>query len=141
MNRLVRALLGPAALLVVNITTAAVLISNQQDGLYSPEADSLGLPIGLTIVASVMSLVALGLVVGARHIVAYAGDRKALKWVALAALVFAYVAVGLFGLAGFVVWLVPHHYVVSWAYAVLLAWLAFEVRTEVLKRRSTANAV
>jgi hypothetical protein len=140
MNRLVRVLLGPAALVAVNITTAVVLISNHRDGLYPPAADSLGLPIGLTVLASLMSLAAFGLVAASRQVIARAGRRRTRKWVASAVLALGYVAVALFALTGLASWLVPHHYAVSLSYAVVLGWLGWELREDLVKVRGTKNA-
>lgn len=136
-----RLLAGPAALAVVNLTTAAVLISNQEDGVYPSDGDSLGLPIGLTFVASLLALAAVGLMLGARRVIARVGSRNLSGRAASAVLAVSYVWVALFAFFGLLTWAAPRHYFISASYAVLLCWLAYEIRTEFVTRRGGANAV
>lgn len=141
MNILVRASIGPAALIVVNITTATVLTDNQRAGLYPPDSDSLGLPIGITWLASVLALLALALVAGSRRVRARAGGGTLLQRAAGTALVLGHASATLIAFAGLAYWLAPHHYTVALSYAAVLAWLAWEARTDVLKARGAGNAV
>jgi hypothetical protein len=140
MNRLLRAAIGPAALLVVNLTTYAVVMSNQRSGLYSPDADSLAIPIGMTTLASISSLLLLAILAGSRRVMARANCNTLAMRLAGAVLACAYTLLVFIALAGLVYWFVPHHYPIACSYALLLAWLGWEARDDVRRLRTPATA-
>jgi hypothetical protein len=124
MKPLARSIGLGVAVLLVDLVTYAVLSHNLESGVYSDRADSIGLPIGLTLVASVLLLPAFTLVTTAQRLLAAAGTRRWLRALVLVSVAFAYVFGAAIAAGGLLYWFAPDHYAIAAAYAALGVWLA-----------------
>jgi hypothetical protein len=123
MKTLVRLIGLSVAILLVDLATYWVLSNNLESGVYSDRADSIGLPIGLTLVASVLLLPAFALVAAAPLLLVAAGERRLLRALALVVVAFSYVSVAAMAAGGLAYWFTPNHYAIAASYAALGVWL------------------
>jgi hypothetical protein len=118
-----RFLLLGVPLFAVNVVTRIVVSANQRAKLYPVDADSIGLPIYVTLLASVLTMLPLSVIAfvpGCRRVVNLCERGTAWIVAVCALLVVMYLLVGLFAVVGFAYWAGPDHYVISSTYAGLL---------------------
>ena len=112
-----------AALMLINGITCAVLSRNQAIGLYPIDADSIGIPLVLTILDSLFLLPIL-------IVICALSDQKVRAWLselnpwypvaAKGVLALAYSIAFLFTICGGLYWSIPDHYFIVAGYVVML---------------------
>jgi len=110
------------ALLLVNCVTWLVTSINQNAGLYPIDADSIGIPIISTVVASLIML-AIFLVVGLLSkndfLLRLKSKSVARVWAIKLVLLVLYATALLFAVYGVVYWTFPGHYLIAVSYVIL----------------------
>lgn len=117
MNSWYRGAFLQMGLIGVNLVTAVVLGRHQMDGVYPIDADSVGIPVGITLFASLLVAPAFLLIATRRR-------RISAKVATLGCLLATFVA-ALFSIGGALYWLDHQHYLISLAYALLLGMVVF----------------
>lgn len=117
-----RALVLVASIVLINGMTWAIVKLNQLNHVYPIDADSIGLPILLTILASVFTIPAVALI-GIWPSIGFA-NRLSSRWpigglFGTIALMMLYLIAALFALSGAVYWLNPDHWLIAMSYCVL----------------------
>ncbi|MGH7435992.1 MAG: hypothetical protein ACRENE_09985 [Polyangiaceae bacterium] len=121
------------ALALVNVGTCTVVNGNLHAGVYRPDADSIGIPIFSTMIASALVCPFLAWVAlfspapsSARSVVA--------SVVATVVSLVAYAVSEVFGLAGMAYWTAPHHYAIVGCYVVVALLVAALFALDVVQR-------
>lgn len=123
MAKWVRLTLCLSALSLVNATTWLVTTSNQKANVYPIEADSIGIPIVLTISASIFALPILFLInmfPKNTILIWLKSGIFAISLVSRVGLLLLYAFVVLFAAYGITYWSFPGHYLIAISYLVLL---------------------
>jgi hypothetical protein len=123
MNRWHKLTFLAIALLLINVATWFITGVNQRNGIYPVDADSIGIPIVLTLYASLV-VVPLLLLIALLPTAGFV-RRLCLRGIGWSIatgvmLLLLYVAVGLFAVSGMAEWAIPHHYLIAASYSVLL---------------------
>jgi hypothetical protein len=115
------------ALALINGATFAVVVVNQENGVYPIDGDSIAIPIISTLFASsfvLPFLVLIGLLPGAQFLSRLCSRGRAWS-IGMALLLFAlYLAAALFAVGGAGYWAIPSHYWIAVSYLLLLSALA-----------------
>lgn len=123
------------SLSLINVTTWFVLDNNQRNGLYPIDADSIGLPIMLTLTESllVISFFAAILFLQNKINSGLRKRHKSIRALGLIGVLSLYGLIGWFGVTGLDSWWIPHHYLISMSYLVLLANICLDAAISVIK--------
>ena len=129
------------ALSLINVTIWFVLDDNQRNGLYPVDADSIGLPIMLTMAESLLAITFFGAICLLQHGI-NSGLRnwhKSIRVLGLIGVLSLYGLIGWFGVTGLGSWWIPHHYLISLSYFVLLVTICLDVAISVIKWKSNES--
>ena len=110
------------ALLLINVATWFITGVNQRNGIYPMDADSIGIPIVLTLLGSLVVsplFVLIALLPTAGFVSRFCSRDFGCAIAARVALIVLYVPAGLFAVSGVAKWATPNHYLVAASYSVL----------------------
>jgi hypothetical protein len=123
------------AIVLVNIMTWLITSINQQTGLYSVNADSIGIPIIFTASASLLMLpilIVISLLSKKDSLIGLKAKGISRNLKVRIGLLFLYAPALLFGVYGIMYWSYPGHYLIAGSYLILcgvfLSGLAFDWR-------------
>lgn len=111
-----------SALLLINIMTSLITSANQKAGLYPINADSIGIPIGLTLYESIIMLPILFVIclITNKRILIWLQSKDAVFLFAVRiGLLLLYAAAFYFAIYGATYWSLPGHYLIAASYVVL----------------------
>jgi hypothetical protein len=104
---------------IVCVTAYATLSRNQSDGIYPIDADSIGIPLMLTLTYSMILLVLLLTAIGVTGLGKTGSRTRRISVQVITASLYS-IALLVAGEAA-LSWLIPHHYTISAAYGFLIA--------------------
>lgn len=142
MKLISKLMVSAASLLLVNGTVRAVLATNQRNGVYPVNADSIGIPLAETAELSVVGAALLVAVVGLSSLGrALRRGSSSRHWLLLvmAGLALAYLlAIAFFTLWG-LSWLSPHHYLIVASCAIAVSAIGYLAAADYRSLRRTCH--
>lgn len=123
------------SLSLINVTTWFVLDNNQRNGLYPIDADSIGLPIMLTLTESLVVILFFAALLFLQNKInsGLRNRNKSIRVLGLTGVLSLYGLIGWFGVTGLNSWWIAHHYLISLSYLVLLTNICLDAAISVIK--------
>lgn len=142
MKLLFRSVSAVGIVLFINVITWFVVSENQNHGLYSSEADSIGIPIVET---GILSFFALGmysliLYIQSRVLVRQNIENKRIFLIGVGGALALYLLDILCGIYGIVYWAYPNHYKIAATYFIALIFLVVDLGRWCLKLKRNEMA-